>query len=68
MSMTTRNFGNQNEQRAEPVAGTPDQPVAAFAPDVVVQTQDATLANLKPADSTWSHCDKPNDYKNTQEG
>lgn len=64
MSMNTRNFGNQNEQRS---GGASDQPVDSFDPNVVVQTQDATLANLKPADSTSKVVAK-NDYGNRQEG
>lgn len=48
--------------------GAGADPVDGFAPDITIQTQDATIANLKPADSNWDHCNIRNDYGNKQEG
>jgi hypothetical protein len=43
-------------------------PVDGFDPVVEIKTQAAPLKSVKPADSSWNHCDILNDYKNTQEG
>jgi hypothetical protein len=71
MSMTSKSMDEQTRPVPsglnDPVTGMDD--VAGFDPTVVVQTQDPTIASLKPSDgASWSHCDVKNDYKNQQEG
>jgi hypothetical protein len=62
------NFDAQwNSRKRGEKRSADDQPSGEFDPNVVVKTQDPTLAALKPADST-SKVVAPNSYKNTQEG
>lgn len=64
MSMTN---ASMDAQTLAP--GANGNPSGAFDPDIGVKTQDPTIASLKPSDgASWNHCDKLNDYGNTQEG
>jgi len=74
MSLTTKNFGNQNRTNpaaapeVDPFGGAGADTVAGFDPVVEIQNPAPTGKAVKPADSSWDSCSTPNDYKNQQSG
>ena len=67
MSMTTRNFGQQNREQRSAEADAA-QAVGGLDTPVEIQTENKVIKTLQAADSTGSSFSTPNDYKNTQEG
>lgn len=65
MSMTTQNFGNQNNRSSE-IATADAAALAdglADAPVVIQANPAKVVAAPKTSDPFWSHCDIPNDHK-----